>query len=368
MNLPPPFLIERSFLTRLRKRLSNRGDRRVLQSGPALGAGVIGAGNIATWAYLPELKRGYPFRLVAVCDVDGGKAKSFAESAGGRVCNSVEEILNDPAVNVVFICTPEQYHIDAAILALSAKKHVLCEKPLAANYSDARKGWEAAHASGMTAMVNFSFRFRPEVILLSQIVHSGLIGRIYHIWGAMSQGCWFDEHGKASGQRSDAASWKLDAKGGVIHDLGPHLIDMIRVCFGEFERVQAWSKSFRPETAVSEDACGMSFFMARGCVAHVMTSRWATGFKERTWLEISGSEGAVQFQPGSLRIWTRIEPRWRELLLPDRGDNFLEVFHKAIRGTAQDVPTFWDGMKSNEALEAVVRSAEAGRSIMLPLS
>lgn len=111
----------------------------------------------------------------------------------------------------------------------------------------------------------------------------------------------------------------------------------------------------------------MSFFFDGGTVAQVMTSRWATGFKERTALEISGSEGAVQYEPGSLRIWTRREPRWRELLLPEWDQDFLEIFAKAIRGQKAGVPTFWDGMKNNEALEAIERSAKTGAAIDLPL-
>lgn len=369
MNTPE--LQERTFANLVKRRIAQKlgkGGAPAAPTGKALGAGLIGAGNIARWAYVPRMQRKFPFRLAAVFDVNQAGAKQVADSTGAKACVSVDELLKHPEVEAVFICTPAAFHCDAAIAALQAGKHVLCEKPMAATLEEAKRMLDAAQKSGKAHMVHFSYRFRPEFQFLAQLIQSGVIGRVYHVTGTFSQGKWFNENSEPSNERPDATPWKLGAEGGVAEDLGPHLVDLCRMCFGELTEVGAWKKSFRPGAFVSDDACGLSLGFASGTAAHVITSRLATGFKEHTSLEFSGSQGAIRFEHGEISLWTLSEPRWRTLLIPPAaGRDFLDSFHIAINNRDTKVPDFNDGLKNSEALEAIVRSAKAGAAVKLPI-
>jgi predicted dehydrogenase len=269
-------------------------------------------------------------------------------------------------MEAVFVCTPPQAHCEAALAALEAGKHVLCEKPLASSLGEARCMWEAARQTSAVHMVNFSYRFRPEIAFLAKVIHSGLLGRIYHVWGTLSQGEWFTEDGKPAQVRCDATAWRFRPGGGVVLDLIPHLIDLGRFCFGEIEEIQAWTKTFRPAPTLAEDACGFSLAFKGGPTAHLLVSRWATGHKERLFLEVSGSKGSLVLDQQTLKVWTRDEPRWRTLLIPrPTGGSFLDVFHSAIAGASGEIPTFWDGLKNNEALAGICQSASSGSTTAL---
>ncbi|MDB6016447.1 MAG: hypothetical protein JWR19_936 [Pedosphaera sp.] len=373
MSTPMPPIQERTLPALIRRRLESkfkkpsRGPQTPAASRP-VGVGLIGAGNFARWSYVPRLKQGFPFKLAAVFDVNQEGAKQVADSLGARAYTSVADLLKDEGVEAVFVCTPVKHHFDAVQAALAAKKHVLCEKPLGYDYREARTLFAEARKAGTMHMVHFSHRFIPELAYLADLIHAGVVGQVYHITGSFSQGFWFTDKNEPAQDRDDAAPWKFGADGGVVQDLGPHLIDCCRMTFGEISRVQAWTKSFRPGPFVTDDACGLSLTFTNGAVAQLITSRWATGQKHRIALEISGSLGTVILNDGSIRLWTRAEPRWRTLLVPPlQTGNFLETFYSALIDPKVKLPDFWDGLKNNEALEAIMRSAKTGTAVKLPL-
>ena len=361
---------ERTALSRARRRIRSvfkaRSKTEVAATGAQLGVGIVGVGNVARWAYLPRLRSSSVMNLVAVHDVDPVAAASVAEREGVRRASSLEDLLADDAVQVVCICTPELYHAEAAIAALATGRHVLCEKPLAASVEEARAMVRAAQHASTATMVNFSFRFRPEFCFLSSLLNAGTLGRVLLVQGTLSQGGWFTANGEPGRQRSDIAAWKLGPDGGVLGDLGPHLIDLLCGCLGEVSTVQAWMNAFGSETA-SDDACGLILDFERGARAHVTTTRWATGYREHTFFEISGTDGAVRFVDGAISLWTRDDPRWRRLLVPDTsGRDFLDTFYALIQNRADsDVPSFRDGLRNCEILAAVRESAASNAVVGL---
>ena len=367
MSTPLPPLVDRTFANRLKRRLAAKFQQPASPpaGGKAVGAGLIGAGNFARWAYVPRLRAGFPFKLHAVYDVDAAAAKQAADATGARLCKSVAEVVGDPAVEAVFVVTPVKRHYDAVLAALDAKKHVLCEKPLANDLREAQVLCERARQLGCVNMVHFSHRWNAELAFVTQLVHGGAIGRVHHVTGLLAQGGWFNENNEPSNERVDAAPWKLGPEGGVVQDLGPHLIDFCRTCFGEVTQVQASLKSLRPGAYVTDDLAGLNLTFADGAVAHVVTSRWATSQKHRISFEIYGSLGAIHVAD-TVRFWKRREPRWRDLLVPVPEKNFLQLFHEGITKPGTKLPDFLDGMKNNEVLEAIVRSAKTGAPVALP--
>lgn len=373
MSRPAPHIEERTFQSLVKRRLAQKfkksgGGGATSNGTKPIGVGLIGAGNFARWSYVPRLKRGFPFKLAGVFDVVAEGAKQVADSLGARAHSSVADLLKDEAVEAVFVCTPVKHHYEAVHAALQAKKHVLCEKPLGYDYREAKTLFDEAQKAGKRHMVHFSHRFIPALAYLAELIQSGTIGQIYHVTGSFSQGFWFTEKNEPSKERDDAAPWKFGAEGGVVQDLGPHLIDCCRMTFGEISQVQAWTKSFRPGPFVVDDACGLNFTFASGAVAQLITSRWATGQKHRIGLEISGSLGSIVLDDGVIKLWTRAEPRWRTLLVPSHHADFLQVFYSGIVDPKVKLPDFFDGLKNNEALEAIGRSAKSGGSVSLPFA
>jgi predicted dehydrogenase len=369
MTAPASPLEERTFVNRLRHRLKAEWRRRL---GPKpnppssrIPVALVGAGNVARWLYLPRLQSpSCPFQLCAVHDVQAQAAEKVAAAFHVQASPSVAALLDSPA-QAVFVCTPPPFHKETVLAAVAAGKHVLCEKPLATSAQEARLMTEAAAQAGIVHMVNFTFRFRPDFSLITQLLQSEALGRVHHLWGTLSQGGWFTADGSPSPQRTDAAPWKFEPGGGVASDLGPHLLDLVRCWLGDIHEVRAWTKSFRPDRTDCEDACGFSLACAHGAMAHLLTSRWTQGHRERTMFEISGSEGALRLDQDKLELWTREIPRWRNLFIPPAPLDFLEAFHRAITGRPAPIPTFHDALKNNEALEAVILSSQSGHAVSL---
>jgi predicted dehydrogenase len=121
-------------------------------------------------------------RLAYVCDMDLDRATRVASPfAGVQPVASLDEVLRDPAVEAVAIATPAGTHVDVALAALEAGKHVLVEKPIASNYSEALKIVEAADRLGLTLMCDHTYCYTPAVQRIRQLVAEGTLGDIQFV-------------------------------------------------------------------------------------------------------------------------------------------------------------------------------------------
>src|SRR5262249_35248042 len=112
-----------------------------------LGVGLIGAHTWAQKAHLPGYAAHDQVNLVAICDIDGAGAEPRAEKSGAKgIYTSHEEILRDPDVEMIDVCTPTSTHLELSLAAIAAGKHVLCEKPLATQAEPAFAAARAAEA------------------------------------------------------------------------------------------------------------------------------------------------------------------------------------------------------------------------------
>lgn len=134
-----------------------------------IGVALVGAGNLARWVHLPNLKRVPGIRLRAIQSGSGSRAKSYAIRFGSEYCTSdYEEILNNPDVNVVVIVTRNQHHASQALAALRAGKHVFVEKPMALTEDECRSIGQAVRESGKQLTVGFNRRYAPSYIRLKE--------------------------------------------------------------------------------------------------------------------------------------------------------------------------------------------------------
>lgn len=193
--------------------------------------GIIGCGGIANQKHFPALKNNENLNeIVAFCDVIRERAEKAAEefgSEGAKVYTDYQELLANPEVEVVHICTPNVSHGEIAVAAFAAKKHVYCEKPMSHDTAEAEKMVEAWKASGMQFTVGYQNRFRPEVQNLHAACKNGDLGDIYY--------------GKAHAvRRRGVPTWgvfmdKEAQGGGPLIDIGTHALDITLWCMDNYD-------------------------------------------------------------------------------------------------------------------------------------
>ena len=193
--------------------------------------GIIGCGGIANQKHFPALKNnGDLNEIVAFCDIIRERAEKAAEefgSEGAKVYTDYRELLADPEVEVVHICTPNVSHSEIAVAAFAAKKHVYCEKPMSHDTAEAEKMVEAWKESGMQFTVGYQNRFRQEVQNLHAACKNGDLGEIYY--------------GKAHAvRRRGVPPWgvfmdKEAQGGGPLIDIGTHALDITLWCMDNYD-------------------------------------------------------------------------------------------------------------------------------------
>lgn len=159
---------ETPFVARRRVATGRRGEGETGGQGAgATGAGelrvaLVGAGNLARWAHVPNLKKVRGVRLRAVYSANGARGKSYAIRFGAEYCCSdYEEILKDPSIDVVLIASRNQYHASQSLAALRAGKHVFVEKPMCLTEDECRQLMQAVEESGKQLTVGFNRRYAP---------------------------------------------------------------------------------------------------------------------------------------------------------------------------------------------------------------
>jgi predicted dehydrogenase len=275
---------------------------------PEIGIGLLGPAGVGRahayayrlipLAFWPPAARP---RLVRVCGRDKARAEESAarfgfETAGTRW----EELVDDPAVEILDNCAPNALHAAPCLAALRAGKHVLCEKPLGRTAAEARALRDAARASGTVAMVGFNYRFLPAVQLARRLVAEGRLGRIHHFRGRFADASLLDP--------AAPFSWHQDAEtagSNALLDLGSHLIDTARYLVGEPAAVSGAVATFtaeRPDAATgrarrveTEDAFEATLEFAGGALGSVAGTTCAAGRRAHMTFEVNGARGTLVF-------------------------------------------------------------------------
>ena len=335
------------------------------------------------------------------------RAKAFAEHWGvPRIHDGWEELIADPDIDAVVVCPPSDLNGAVAGAAVAAGKHVLCEKPLAISYPEARVLADAAdRAAGRVHMVAFTFRFTAALRYLRRLVEEGHFGDIRH-W-RMS---YFND-----GQLDPQIpyGWRHQrARGGsgVIADMGSHMIDVARYLLGDIRAVSAVNRTYVAERA-DAGRRAWSGGDARGVrVGRRVRERGDRHLRRepRAWpggagrvapstraVEIHGTGGAALYElihPFQLQVslgpamarrqhWATVDvppdlavypgsprnPRADDPLLGYKYDQGV-AFVRAIRGEAADYPTFRDGAAAQAVVDAVDHSAQDAAGSTFPVT
>ncbi len=195
---------------------------------PPLRWGVLGTGWIAE-NFTDALHRHTRQRMYAVGSRSVESARRFAQAAGAEAAyGSYEELVADPAVDVVYVATPHNYHLPNALLAIAAGKHVLVEKPIALSGEEVRRLSEAARAAGVFCMEALWSVFLPRFDVVRQLLDDGALGHLDAIIADMGQ--FFPP-----GHRN----LRADLAGGPLWDLGPYPIGLALWAMGAPGQVHA---------------------------------------------------------------------------------------------------------------------------------
>ena len=246
--------------------------------------GILGCGMIAEYHARAVISLA-DAKLVGVADSNSQKAISFAEKHGIRAYADYEEMLSDPEIDAVCICTPSGMHAKNSLDALAAKKHVVVEKPMALNTEDADKMIKACRESGCLLTVICQLRFSEGVKKLKALLEENAFGTLGLCDLYMKY--W------RSPQYYSGSTWRgtREMDGGALMNQGIHGVDMLLYLLGDAKLLSAKVKTRYHDIEAEDTAIAMLEF-GNGALGVIESSSCSyPGFDRR--LEICGSNGAA---------------------------------------------------------------------------
>jgi predicted dehydrogenase len=352
-----------------------------------IGSGFMGRAHshaLINLGHFPEVGNA-PERVVC-CSRDLARAEELARQFGWKEAETNwEKVVTRRDVDGVIVCTPTASHAEIVLAALSAGKHVLCEKPLARDSTEAKALLEAAVRAGVCHAVGFNYRRVPAIALAKQWIVEGRLGEIRHINAVYLQD-W-------SNLPDAAFNWRHDLGESGPGEQSGHIVDLARYLVGEIDSVSGMQDTVirsRPvggggrRAVDTEDVAGFLAQFASGAVGTFFSSRVAFGEKNALRLGVYGSEGSIRFdleRLNELQFSSAADPAdaegFRTVLATQPGHPYLQGwwppghalgwdhsfvhqsrdFVMAAGGGKRMAPDFGDGLECIAVLEAVAESA-----------
>jgi len=351
-------------------------------------AAVIGTGGISEVHISGYLAMPERVELYALCDIDEEKALKKAEKYNvpkERVYTDYNEMLKDPEIDVVSVCTWNAAHAPATIAALNAGKNVICEKPMAMNAEEAKAMQEAAERNGKLLMIGFVRRYGNDCRVARDFIEGGNVGDIYY-----AKATYLRRHGFPGGWFGD----KNYSGGGPLIDLGVHVIDLARYLMGNHLPVSVYGvtsnklgcrpdlKSTKSEYVSTsrggnydfnvEDFAAAMVRFDNGAVLSVEAS-FDLNIKEGVGnLELFGTKGGLKLSP-ELELFTNLNgymvnvSSYTSTALSFEGlfENEIAHFIDCVNGEKQCISPAEDGVVLMKILDAIYESARTGHEVII---
>ncbi|MDW7656469.1 MAG: Gfo/Idh/MocA family oxidoreductase [Bacillota bacterium] len=350
--------------------------------------GIIGCGGIANGKHMPALKKLANVKMVAFCDLIPERAdKAAAEygSKNAKVFTDYRELLALPELDVIHVLTPNKSHAPITIAALEAKKHVMCEKPMAKTSADARAMVEAARRSGKKLTIGYQSRHRNDSVYLKKLIEDGELGEIYYA--------------KAHAIRRRAVpTWGVflneeEQGGGPLIDIGTHALDLTLWEMNNYEPAFVVGKTYRkladkkdaanawgpwdPEKFTVEDSA-FGFITMKNGATIVLEASWALNSLDvgEATTTLCGTEGGADMKDG-LRINGEKNSR-TYVMKPDLAaggvafysgstelpqDREARLFYEAIEKNIDPVVLPEQAFVVTQILEAIYISNQTGKPV-----
>ena len=338
--------------------------------------------------------------MSVICDIVKSRAKDMQENWGWEKSETnYKKMLRSGEIDLVDISTPNINHKEIALEAAENGIHIACEKPIAMNSDEAREMVAAAKKAKIKNMVCFNYRRVPAIALAKRLVDEGKIGKIFHIRAVYLQDWIIDP--------KFPLVWRLKkelAGSGAHGDLNAHITDLARYLVGDFDEVVGMDKVFiKKRPLVTEEgslaAKGSKekgdvtvddavLFLARfknGAIGSFEATRFANGRRNSNKIEINGSKGSIVFnleRMNELEYYSGADPQhaqgFKNILVTEPVHSYLNAWwppghiigwehtfihevYDLLEGISRNkkvYPDFEDGLKCQQVLDAVVKSAE----------
>ena len=354
----------------------------------------VGMVSTSGWAdrfLLPGFESHPQAQVVAICGRNRDRAEAMAKKHDiPQVFTDYRAMIERGNLQAINIASPDDAHYAMTMDALDAGLHVLCEKPLALKAEHARVMYQKAEAMGVKHMVFLTWRWMPQHRYLRQLVAEGYIGRCFQAHFRILTGY---------GRRVEYG-WRFDRRraNGIVSDLGSHMIDLARWCIGDIAKVNAHLTTFIERPGVGDqpldpanDAAHLGLEFENGSQGVIQAN--SVAYLGETWVV---QQIALHGEAGTLMADLRLddprrggadarmevrglrhdEPRLKTLPIPDQilGDvdptNPIEVLTKQSVGARLFIdaivedrpvsPSFYDGLKAQEVVDAALESDRQG--------
>lgn len=343
---------------------------------------IIGTGGITLQNHLPGLALCKDVKVTALCDANPATLETARQQTGAELATSNwEDIIKRDDIHAVIIATPNAFHPPIAIAAARSGKHVLSEKPLALNATDAAQMAAEADKANVRHMTAFTYRFVPAMRYLHHLVGKGELGTPYHYrscrlqdWGTRNLGWRQQKKMAGTGEIGDMLSHRIDF---AHHLIGPmkrlvaNLMNMTPMRGGAPNDTDDWV------SILAEFQCGASGVLESSKLASGVNESW----KSPDRVELNGSEASFSFTTGT---WDELQygkvggtgmkalkipkeffvmpgsprdPGVGDPLISFRYDQAVE-FVNAIREERPCSVTFHDGARAQAVMDAAVKSSE----------
>ena len=363
--------------------------------------GVLGAGAWAQFAHIPGYKRDTRCELVAIADPVIERAQEIAAEFGiPHVYASHAELIAREDLHLVDVCTPSATHFELSMAALTAGKHVLCEKPVASDYKETLRAAAFAQSRGLKTKLGFTFRYSPAMRYMKELIDQGFVGTPFIFNGFEQNSQWLDPQHPlrqvdVEADQSVIQVSSLEGYGAPIMDIG-HLFMGSR-----FEQVVGTMKNFIPERMVRQTGTMMRMNIddgdifigefANGAIGSIQTSFVTVGNYPGIEARVYGSKGALicrlveengicevlkaatgdQVEFRELEIPARFYPpggtrqeSWRSLFFANLISSFIG---EILSDGPENEGSFEDGAHVQELINAVEQSFRQRRWVAIPL-
>lgn len=350
-------------------------------------AGVVGCGGIANGKHLPAIKRNGKIELVAFCDLIKERAEKAKEEYGtpdARVYTDYKDLVKED-VDVVYVLTPNNAHAPVSIAAMKAGKHVMCEKPMAKTYAEAKEMVETAKETGKILTIGYQNRYRADSQYLKSVCEADELGDIYYAKAhairrraVPTWGVFLDEEKQGGGPLIDIGTHALDLTLWMMNNYEPASVtgSTYRKLADQTQTGNAWGDWDPKKFTVEDSAFG--FIKMKNGATIVLEASWALNSLDvdEAKTSLCGTKAGADMKDG-LRI-NRVHHGRQCVEKPDLGaggvafydgteekpaDIEAEVFYNAVtKGTPLTVEPE-QALVVTQLLEAIYESAKTGKTI-----
>lgn len=333
---------------------------------------VIGCGTIANAAHIPGYNQNKDAEIAYFCDIIPERAEKAAQEYGkGKVVTDYHDILKDPEVVAVSVCTPNNMHAKISIDCMRAGKHVLCEKPAARTYDEALEMQKVQHETGMTLNIGVVNRFNDAVRRIKRHIDNGDLGEVFHVYVS------FRAHRSIPGL-GGAFTTKAIAGGGALIDWGVHYLDIVMFCCGDpkpltvsgetfcklgkdidnYVYTDMWAGPHIPGGTYDVDDSVTALIRTDGPVINVHGA-WAQniGVKE-SYIDFMGDKAGIRLNyGGNYTLYTTKDGALQTIVPAFKSQN---MFNREIDEFIECVNT---GKKSSSHIDTVILTAQIMQAI-----